>query len=318
LWPVFPGEHPAIIDEPLWEQVQRKLVSNRVDRATGADAAEPSLLAGLIFDGDGERMTPTHANKKGTRYGYYVSQGLITGRRQDAADGLRVPAGDLEGLVEDRIRQFLINKAELFAAFELHVTDARDAKSLVVGARELAKQWPELAPHRKRAVLMTLVGRISLTRETLEIQILPGQVPAILEGELPADRKPPPTNEPSITLTVPARLKRTGMESRLLVEATAGTRAKPDHSLRRILAQAYRYNAMVVGGSGKTMAELAAEAGVVGSYFTRVLRLSFLGPDVVKAILHDRHPIALSAKRLANEIRVPAAWDEQRRLLIAD
>lgn len=68
----------------------------------------------------------------------------------------------------------------------------------------------------------------------------------------------------------------------------------------------------------RPVAALAAEAGVGASYFTRVLRLSFLAPEVVQAILNDRHPIDLSAKRLANEIRIPARWDEQRRLLIGD
>ena len=72
---------------------------------------------------------------------------------------------------------------------------------------------------------------------------------------------------------------------------------------------------MVMRSSGKTMGQLAAEAGVVRSYFTRILRLSFLAPDIVKAILHDRHPIELSAKRLANDLRLPIAWDEQRVLL---
>ena len=42
----YPGEHPAIIDKVLWEQVQATLAENRVDRATGADAKLPSLLAG--------------------------------------------------------------------------------------------------------------------------------------------------------------------------------------------------------------------------------------------------------------------------------
>ena len=36
------------------------------------------------------------------------------------------------------------------------------------------------------------------------------------------------------------------------------------------------------------MTELAIEAGVGGSYFTRILRLSFLAPEVVKTILRDR------------------------------
>ena len=72
---------------------------------------------------------------------------------------------------------------------------------------------------------------------------------------------------------------------------------------------------MVMRNGGKAMAELAAEAGVGGSYFTRILRLSFPSPDVVKAILRDRHPIELTAKRLANGTRIPIAWEEQRAVL---
>ncbi len=94
-----------------------------------------------------------------------------------------------------------------------------------------------------------------------------------------------------------------------------GARRKPDDSLFRLLAQAYRYNEMVMRNGGKTMSELAAEAGVGGSYFTRILRLSFLAPEVVKAILRGRHPIELTAKRLANDIRIPKEWTQQRALL---
>ena len=76
-----------------------------------------SLLAGLIYDDAGERMTPTHANKKGTRYRYYVSPGIV----RDPAPwpgGRRVPAGDLERLVEDRLTRFLGTEAEVFGAIE--------------------------------------------------------------------------------------------------------------------------------------------------------------------------------------------------------
>ncbi len=105
-------------------------------------------------------------------------------------------------------------------------------------------------------------------------------------------------------------------EVRLLIDgAGGGARRTSDHSLCRILAQAYRYNEMVMRNDGKTIAELSAEAGVGGSYFSRILRLSFLAPDVVKAILRDRHPIELTAKRLAYRTRLPIAWDEQRALL---
>jgi hypothetical protein len=109
------------------------------------------------------------------------------------------------------------------------------------------------------------------------------------------------------------------LETRLLIDgAGGGPRKTPDLSLYRLLAQAYRYRAMVMQGSGWTMAELAAEAGVTVSWFTRILRLSFLAPDVVKAILRNRHPIELTANRLAKGARLPIAWDEQRAVLGVD
>src|SRR4051794_11065634 len=74
----YPGAHEPIVDEELWAKVQSLLYDNRVGRDTGVHAAKPSLLAGLVHDDAGERLTPTHANKNGTRYRYYVSQGLIT------------------------------------------------------------------------------------------------------------------------------------------------------------------------------------------------------------------------------------------------
>src|SRR6202008_4551051 len=60
------GEHTPIIDQPLWEAVQAQLPANTAERTSGIP--QPSLLAGMLFDGDGNRMTPTHATKRGTRY----------------------------------------------------------------------------------------------------------------------------------------------------------------------------------------------------------------------------------------------------------
>jgi hypothetical protein len=195
------------------------------------------------------------------------------------------------------------------------VTERTD---IVARAADLARRWPRLAPAEKRTILMRLVERIDFLRATLEIRILPGQLLSVLgEEDAPWDwRRRPEATESTITFTVPARLRRVGKEARLLIDgAGGGARRIPDHSLCRILTQAYRYNEMVLRNDGKTMAELAAEVGVGGSYFSRILRLSFLAPDVVKSILRDRHPIELTAKRLAYRTHLPIAWDEQRALL---
>jgi hypothetical protein len=61
----YPGEHPAIVDKGLWNLVQAVLAENRVNRSVGSVAKKPSLLAGLAFDENGERLMPSHAVKKG-------------------------------------------------------------------------------------------------------------------------------------------------------------------------------------------------------------------------------------------------------------
>ena len=68
-----PGEHTPIIDQPLWDAVQEQLAGNTARHRCGGRTRQPSLLTGMLFDGDGNRMTPSHAGKKGTHYRYYVS-----------------------------------------------------------------------------------------------------------------------------------------------------------------------------------------------------------------------------------------------------
>src|SRR6202049_2110824 len=99
----YPGEHQAIIDPEAWGAAHAKLAANAVERSTRTGARSPSLLAGLLFDADGNRMTPTHAVKNGRRYPYYVSHPLITGARAISPSGMRGPAAEIEQLVTERI-----------------------------------------------------------------------------------------------------------------------------------------------------------------------------------------------------------------------
>jgi site-specific DNA recombinase len=103
----YPGEHSAIVEQWLWDAVQMALSENRVARANGANTKQPSLLTGMIFDEAGDRLTPTWSVKKGTRYRYYVSTSLVTGSGPTRSTRRRIPAGNLERVVIDRLRSFL-------------------------------------------------------------------------------------------------------------------------------------------------------------------------------------------------------------------
>src|SRR5262249_10368200 len=91
---LYPGQHPALIDEVTWTAVLGRLAANGAHRGR-TRAAEPSLLAGLLVDARGERLTPSHASKKGRRYRYYGSAALITGTAEDG-HGWRLAAEQIE------------------------------------------------------------------------------------------------------------------------------------------------------------------------------------------------------------------------------
>jgi hypothetical protein len=49
------------------------------------------------------------------------------------------------------------------------------------------------------------------------------------------------------------------------------------------------------------------------SYFTRLVRFSYLAPDIAQAILDGRQPRDLTVDKLL--ARLPLAWHEQRSVL---
>jgi DNA invertase Pin-like site-specific DNA recombinase len=115
---VYRGEHEPILSRDLFEAVQEKLAANAVDRQVRLRGSA-ALLAGRLFDDRGNRMSPTHANKKGVRYRYYVSQALLQNRKAEAGSIARVPGPEIENLVCDGVLRHLGLTAEAGASTAL-------------------------------------------------------------------------------------------------------------------------------------------------------------------------------------------------------
>ncbi len=167
----YPGQHDAIVERDLWDKVQAILANNRVERSTGSVAKDPSLLAGLMFDGDGNRMTPTHAVKNDRRYRYYISRSLTTGPRKTSPAGIRIPAREIEKLVSQRLMEFLTSAGDLVDAVKPHVVGSRELRQVIEDAASLVNQWPGKSPSKKRSVFMALIQRIDIQNETTAIHL---------------------------------------------------------------------------------------------------------------------------------------------------
>ena len=87
---------------------------------------------------------------------------------------------------------------------------------------------------------------------------------------------------------------------------------RPDNTLIRALARAHRWKRMLEEGRYRSASEIAEAENVTRSFVNRLLRLTLLAPDIVKAILDGRQAKSLQLALLTG--RLPSAWEEQRQL----
>jgi len=315
----YPGEHEAIIEKALWERVERLLESNRMAQKMGSGARNPSLLAGILYDDRGDRMSPSHAVKKGARYRYYVSRALLTGNRKGTRGGFRLPASDIEGIVIEKLQTFLSNRAEVLGALETHVQGGRDQKRLLEQGETLSTRIQTLPQTEVRRLILALLPRIEVHPAKVDLHLSPTRLVQVLDEKLESMplTSADASKESPLILSIPAWLKRRGMEMKLVVEGPSlpGEPGAPDPGLVRIVAKAHVLREMLVSGEGISLRRLARREGMESAYFTRLLRLTFLAPDIVRAILDGRQPPELTAARLLRDTRFPLDWREQRTAL---
>jgi site-specific DNA recombinase len=315
----YPGEHPAIIEQPLWDEVQAVLAKNRIERAMGARPKQASLLACMVFDGTGDRLTPTYAVKNGTRYRYYVSTALVTGARKSCSRGMRIPAGDLEGLVINKLRAFFADPAAILDVIDDKSPIGSWQTEAIERGLQAAEELGTQMRDNVRAILTRLQCRIEICPDRVRIKISRRRLVSQLSGRAfdlnaqhqSADCEP----DDVVTLEAPARVKRAGREMRMLVE-NSDDRTAADPSLLRIIARAHGIQARLVRNPELSVHEIAREERVTAARIYMLLRLPWLAPDIAAAIVNGRQPAQLNATKLMRlTAHLPADWAEQRALL---
>jgi hypothetical protein len=210
------------------------------------------------------------------------------------------------------MRQWLLDPGGIYQAARF--SDASAQRRLLARAAEIGKIWPELPGGRQRALLTALIERIDVGADQIEIHTRPSRLGALLDGA--STLLPSATDDEPQILSVPVRLRRSGREIRMLIDSTDPSAVtKPDARLVKLLIRAHRFHATLIGSPGLPFAALAKQEAVSRSYFTRVVRLSYLAPDITQAVLDGHQPPHLTADKLLAHSRLPLAWHEQRMLL---
>lgn len=168
----YPGEHEAIIETALWDQVHALIKGSPHTKRTRQLGRTPALLKGLLFGPNGAAMTPSHTRKRGKLYRYYTSTDCL--KRADPLSPLRrVPAADIEAVVIAQIKTMLQSP-------EIVVATCRAARQAIKGLTERAVRdelfrfdelWNELFPAEQARIVQLLVQRVDISEAGADIQL---------------------------------------------------------------------------------------------------------------------------------------------------
>ena len=111
---------------------------------------------------------------------------------------------------------------------------------------------------------------------------------------------------------------RHGNDARLIVgELARPHTSKADPQLIILLRDAHRAQALAIAKPSLSLEQLAAKFGRSTERFKRLIRLSYLSPNIIAAIIEARQPPHLTSRFFQHLDGLPLSWTEQDQMLLA-
>ncbi|MFZ1942660.1 MAG: recombinase family protein [Acidobacteriaceae bacterium] len=307
----YPGQHAAIIDQETWDQVQAQFQSNLQAPRKRPRTTEQSLLMGLLYDEQGNRFTPSHANKNGRRYRYYVSQSVIKNARNRQHGPVRIPASEIEELVISQLTLLLRSPQRLMDLLAEVDHSQGDIKTLA----DTSRVWSTAAGDTIQTVLPSILKRVIVHNERIEIEIIRSALRQAVLGV--SDNPELLTNQPDevVMIETAAQLKRCGGDMRLVLPPDSpGAKPHEVTSLVRAISRAHDWVDRILRGEAVNQRSIAKQTGLDERYISRIIPLAFLAPDLTEVILGGGQPAHLSLDGCLGNI--PNDWNRQRAKLL--
>ena len=292
----YTGAHDAIIDQSTWDAVQTKLSLNAAKDRGSRSSAGGAVLAGKMVDETNDRLTATHANKRGRRYRYYVSNRLIAKGGDARTSGWRIPAATLEQVVADALARRL--DAPGFIADAIRAASASEIEVAYARCRKLSET---LGEQRLVEEAIQLIAEAQIHPDAMSITLTPNSLATLLG--VGADRLDPEC----LSFDEPNSIRKRGVETRISLGTTP---IEIDRKLGERIAASIRWMGELRAGA--SMETIAGREDVPMQRLTSLLRLSLLAPDIVKAVSDGAQPERLTVDAVLKSPHLDLWSDQQR------
>jgi len=303
-----PGQHEAILPREVWERVQQRLRENAARGRGTSNRSISSPLAGKLFDADGQPLYVQGATKARRRYRYYVSKCLVNGSAGDNGKGWRLAAPEIERAVTIAARHILNDRAGLLETLEKSGIDSPDVRATLELVSNLFRRLQSDAD--AAAYLVESIERAEVCDDGISVT-LRIKVPCSCAGVRT-------TSILNLSRFVPLKMKRRGVETRIIMAEGEDPPRKVDPALLKAVARSRAWFEELASGRVRSLADIARREGIAQRYVERLSRLAFAAPRIVEAICQGRQPAELNAETLLNRIDLPLEWSAQLNALGID
>ena len=206
--------------------------------------------------------------------------GIPSGGRSPASpERKRVPAGDIEALVLDRLRAFFSSRTDIGDALAPLDLEARAFDAALRSAFTLSKRWLAMPPVEMKSLVLDIVERVTIAANRIEIWLNRAKIAAALEAGEGSQR----LDIDPITLSIEAKLRRAGKGKRLVI--ANGAETEVNAGLVELIKEAFAIRNQFLSGSHDSIEAMSGRLGMNKGRLTSLVRLSYLGPEVVRALL---------------------------------
>ena len=297
---LYNGQHPAIIDDVLWSAVQQRLLNNKQSYKQRPQAPSDSLLTGILFDSEGQKLSPSHSQKRSSRFRYYLSHKLINENKNAVPNAMRLPAHELEVTVINQLCFWLKDIDKIVEAFN---PEPHQLQNLITEAHLLAKNLQENNVEQYQ-LLRKVIDHIVISHDDLSIFFNASAV--CLESNI---------IHQLIEIKVKIQLKRCGYAMRFMISNDSKKQIYKDKNLINHISKAYQWLTLITSGKVQSINEIATAENLDQSHVTRMINKAFLAPDITRAILNGTQPSHLTLKHLKKFRALPNDWNTQKPLL---
>ena len=304
---LYDGQHKPIIPMKLWNMVQELKRLNRGDRFAPSRSIKNSLLKGLVECECCGAMSPTRCKKKNKYYEYYTSIKAIKEGYHLCKVG-SIPAGELDSFVLEKVKSAFRSPEiiqELVHQVKKH-KEGYGVKEIYDIVQSMDKVFEHFEPVTIQNIINKLIAGVLIKRDRILIRFKPFGI-SLLDDNIKIRENGYNAKTLEFTYNVTFARKRGRIK---IVEPLPDPNApRKDETMIQAISQAFRWQELQER-TGLNIAELAKKEKFDRTYMGRILKLCYLAPEIIQAILDGTQPPLLNLQNFTRS-QIPVLWSDQ-------